>query len=180
MSSGITGTFAKAPCGAPLSQCTRHVTHALLTRSPLTALPLPSTRSVRLACLSHAASVRSEPGSNSSVFIRCFGTAPRHLSVSNRGPGASKGIVRDFQGNREGFTLTSSTCLRTQRLNGSRRGPRRIPRVTADRRPELARSTLKVRFISSTTSYHVASPYPTFSRHSSHCSLVKERKTISP
>ena len=72
MLSGITGTFAKAPCGAPLSLCTRYVTHALLTRSPLTLLPLPSTRSVRLACLSHAASVRSEPGSNSSLYYRCI------------------------------------------------------------------------------------------------------------
>ena len=47
-----------------LSPCSGYVTHALLTLSPLTAILL--LRSVRLACLSHAASVRSEPGSNSS------------------------------------------------------------------------------------------------------------------
>jgi hypothetical protein len=32
-------------------------------------LGYPIVRSVRLACLSHAASVRSEPGSNPSVYI---------------------------------------------------------------------------------------------------------------
>ena len=41
-------------------------TYALLTRPPLTGLPLP----VRLACVKHAASVRSEPGSNSQVHLR--------------------------------------------------------------------------------------------------------------
>ena len=41
-------------------------TYALLTRPPLTELPLP----VRLACVKHAASVRSEPGSNSQVHLR--------------------------------------------------------------------------------------------------------------
>ena len=40
-------------------------TYALLTRPPLTELPLP----VRLACVKHAASVRSEPGSNSQVHL---------------------------------------------------------------------------------------------------------------
>ncbi|NDF69833.1 MAG: hypothetical protein EB131_01645 [Betaproteobacteria bacterium] len=38
---------------------------ALLTRSPLTLEQAP--KSVRLACVKHAASVQSEPGSNSSV-----------------------------------------------------------------------------------------------------------------
>ena len=47
-----------------LFPCSGYVTHALLTLAPLTAILL--LRSVRLACLSHAASVRSEPGSNSS------------------------------------------------------------------------------------------------------------------
>src|SRR3954464_10230019 len=38
--------------------------YAILTRPPLTLLP------VRLACVKHAASVRSEPGSNSQVHQR--------------------------------------------------------------------------------------------------------------
>lgn len=42
-----------------LSQSAGQITHVLLTRSPLTR------RSVRLACVKHAASVRPEPGSNS-------------------------------------------------------------------------------------------------------------------
>ena len=37
----------------------------LLTRSPLGVQELPQVHPVRLACLRHAASVRSEPGSNS-------------------------------------------------------------------------------------------------------------------
>jgi hypothetical protein len=49
-----------------LSPIPRHVTHVLLTRAPLysgTEVPFLA----RLACVRHAASVRSEPGSNSPV-----------------------------------------------------------------------------------------------------------------
>src|SRR5262249_25569965 len=64
-SSGITVTFAKEPLRVPtLFLCPGHITHSLLTRPPLYDILLHHT--VRLACLSHAASVRSEPGSNSS------------------------------------------------------------------------------------------------------------------
>ena len=49
------------------------VTHALLTRPPLSSKPsirkLPSSSSVRLACVRHAASVHPEPGSNSHVLM---------------------------------------------------------------------------------------------------------------
>ena len=50
------------------------VTHALLTRPPLSRKPfLPEgilgKRFVRLACVKHAASVHPEPGSNSHVDI---------------------------------------------------------------------------------------------------------------
>ena len=65
-SSGISSTFAKEPCGPLLFPCQGYVTHALLSRPPLNEPQLPTARPVRLACLSHAASVRSEPGSNSS------------------------------------------------------------------------------------------------------------------
>ena len=47
-----------------LSQTEGQITHALLTRAPLY---LPEGFLVRLACVRHAASVRSEPGSNSPV-----------------------------------------------------------------------------------------------------------------
>ena len=43
------------------------VIHALLTRAPLSPEQAPDP--VRLACVKHAASVRSEPGSNSPVEI---------------------------------------------------------------------------------------------------------------
>ena len=51
----------------------RHITYALLTRPPLGLLP------ARLACVRPAASVRSEPGSNSPVWY------PGPLPVAKRG-----------------------------------------------------------------------------------------------
>ena len=50
----------------------RKVTHALLTRPPLSQSqihPKTSKRFVRLACVRHAASVHPEPGSNSHVKV---------------------------------------------------------------------------------------------------------------
>ncbi len=49
-----------------LSPTTMHVTHVLLTRAPL-YYRTEARILVRLACVRHAASVRSEPGSNSPV-----------------------------------------------------------------------------------------------------------------
>ena len=51
-----------------LSPSERQVTHALLTRPPLTFIP-EGNQSVRLACVRHAASVRPEPGSNSLKIV---------------------------------------------------------------------------------------------------------------
>ena len=61
---GITSRFQL------LSPCMRQVTHALLTRPPLSHKQLQSEEIcrkcfVRLACVKHAASVHPEPGSNS-------------------------------------------------------------------------------------------------------------------
>ena len=50
-----------------LSQTPGQVIHALLTRAPLSPEQAPDH--VRLACVKHAASVRSEPGSNSPVDL---------------------------------------------------------------------------------------------------------------
>ena len=59
-----------------LSPCVRQVTHALLTRPPLSVQSsvrrLPSVHSVRLACVRHAASVHPEPGSNSQIKVEPF------------------------------------------------------------------------------------------------------------
>ena len=60
MSCGISPPFGR------LSPTRRQVTHALLTRLPLYSRPEGRFR-VRLACMRHAASVDSEPGSNSQV-----------------------------------------------------------------------------------------------------------------
>ena len=60
-----------------LSPCTGQVTHALLTRPPLSPYHLPPEGFrryvfVRLACVRHAASVHPEPGSNSQIkCLRC-------------------------------------------------------------------------------------------------------------
>ena len=59
-----------------LSPCTRQVTHALLTRPPLSHKIISPEGNqikcfVRLACVKHAASVHPEPGSNSHVKILC-------------------------------------------------------------------------------------------------------------
>ena len=66
----------------------RQVTHALLTRPPLSFKTsirrLPLWNSVRLACVRHAASVHPEPGSNSQfwvfVFVRITLTLPLLVS----------------------------------------------------------------------------------------------------
>ena len=60
-----------------LSPCTGQVTHALLTRPPLSLQNINSEEDqlssfVRLACVRHAASVHPEPGSNSQIkCLRC-------------------------------------------------------------------------------------------------------------
>jgi hypothetical protein len=50
-----------------LSQTQGQISHVLLTRAPLYSLP-EGNFLARLACIRHAASVRSEPGSNSPVL----------------------------------------------------------------------------------------------------------------
>ncbi len=68
--------FPADPCGSVglcgissrfqlLSPTPGQVTHALLTRSPLSQEKQAPLDSVRLACVRRAASVRPEPGSNS-------------------------------------------------------------------------------------------------------------------
>src|SRR5690349_5254366 len=72
MSCGISVPFET------LSPTRRQVTHVLLTRLPLSC-PLRSNR-VRLACVRHAASVDSEPGSNS--HVRWFASRDRMFSAA--------------------------------------------------------------------------------------------------
>ena len=52
-----------------LSQTLRQITHVLLTRAPLVSEKQASPVTARLACVRHAASVRSEPGSNSPIKL---------------------------------------------------------------------------------------------------------------
>ena len=48
-----------------LSRSSRHINYILLTRAPLVSKEQALSVTVRLACVKHAASVHSEPGSNS-------------------------------------------------------------------------------------------------------------------
>ena len=76
--SGISPAFAR------LSRSRRQITHALLTLAPLysgTEVPFLA----RLACVRHAASVRSEPGSNSPVEKPGEGGEPPPFSWNARG-----------------------------------------------------------------------------------------------
>ena len=102
-----------------LSPCVRQVTHALLTRPPLSHKQLQSEEIcrkcfVRLACVKHAASVHPEPGSNShkkclsasfeqtsfnslvSVKTYCF--KGRHLIISYLMSVRKLKISKNFQG----------------------------------------------------------------------------------
>ena len=69
----LVGLYPVRLCGISsrfqlLSPCIGQVTHALLTRPPLSH-PSEEGCFVRLACVKHAASVHPEPGSNSHVKI---------------------------------------------------------------------------------------------------------------
>ena len=74
-----------------LSPTERQVSHALLTRSPLSSVPFDrSLRSlilVRLACVRHAASVRPEPGSNSQNMVsktpKCLKSSFKKICLAN-------------------------------------------------------------------------------------------------
>ena len=71
---GAYPVLAPVSRGYPESQ--GQITHALLTRAPLYSVP-EATFLVRLACVRHAASVHSEPGSNSPVKI----TTSNHVAL---------------------------------------------------------------------------------------------------
>ena len=69
-----------------LSPSGRQVTHALLTRPPLSTRHFGRSLRVelpaRLACVRHAASVRPEPGSNSLVYCYITLTKKSYILIS--------------------------------------------------------------------------------------------------
>ena len=84
----VKGCPLAASCGISsrfqlLSPTERQVSHALLTRSPLSSPSIGRSLNpvilVRLACVRHAASVRPEPGSNSQKIV-----SKAHLCASNQ------------------------------------------------------------------------------------------------
>jgi hypothetical protein len=77
-----------------LFQFQGQVSHVLLTLLPLYSLPEGNFRA-RLACLIHAASVHSEPGSNPSLCCSARARRPAHLGLSwvAQSPQADKVIL---------------------------------------------------------------------------------------
>src|SRR5699024_4745892 len=66
-----------------LSRSQGQITHVLLTRSPLIHPQQAESFSVRLACVTHAASVRPEPGPTSPYKTK-HQTTPQHAHPSKR------------------------------------------------------------------------------------------------
>jgi hypothetical protein len=88
MLSGITGTFAKVPIARDAAIPVSRVRYPCVTHPSATEPPQYCYKEgpVRLACLSHAASVRSEPGSNSSVKFADRTASPGPLRARFRPP----------------------------------------------------------------------------------------------
>ena len=113
--SGISPSFEK------LSRTGRQVVYVLLTRAPLYSPPEGSFL-VRLACVKHAASVRSEPGSNSCVQSNCA-IGPHAPRPKPRGakaqPKLNTRIRQDPNSSWRWTRITTWTCrFPCQRSNG--------------------------------------------------------------
>ena len=112
VSSGISPSFER------LSRTGRQVVYVLLTRAPLYSLPEGSFL-VRLACVRHAASVRSEPGSNSRVFTT-GGEGP-----CGPPPFASRDRLSLMTEKRLSLSVSCSSVRQTCRLSLALAGPAR-------------------------------------------------------
>ena len=135
------GPKAPGVCGISpgfprLSPSRGQVIHVLLTRSPLYSRPEGRFR-VRLACVRRAASVDSEPGSNSRLIAFRARRPPRAPSPAARGPPRSLRACRsDFHPESDEVVLhVQPICQRSAPLRiappgcalappaGPRRGP---------------------------------------------------------
>jgi hypothetical protein len=156
MSSGITTPFGE------LFLSPGYITYALLTRPPLTlGLGYPKPRFVRLACLSHAASVRSEPGSNSPVVIR-----QRSEPARKTGPTRclrTDSFDRPCKDARTG-PITRSLVSSRAAAPHRRRGCENVQDIRAGRPEHTCVSSLRPRHGSAFGGCSPA-PRPTFPRH---------------
>src|SRR5690348_3381048 len=112
-----------------LSPARRQVSHVLLTRSPLYSRSCPRFL-VRLACVRHAASVDSEPGSNSRL--------KPDLQPPTEAGGLQKAI--SCSKSRDGIYIVRSLELTTQALQDlltltSKQTISRLARSTCCQRP---------------------------------------------
>ena len=125
-----------------LSPTSGQVSHALLTRSPLYSRGCPLFR-VRLACLIHAANVRSEPGSNSPKFDTRRDPRPKAetltLGKSRCVPTTVK--PRQFAPDLPG-SYRHSCAIRLSKIGASRGGTRHPPRPRT-RTQKLARGRFR-------------------------------------
>ena len=123
-----------APPFGGLSSCSGYVTHTLRTRSPRYYPSCPGIRA-RLAWVSHAASVRSEPGSNPSLYVR---SAPAPLaehqeSVRGKAFDLYNRALPDPAGLVSGETRQNSRILLLSMWYASSRGSSsRFPRRNAE------------------------------------------------
>ena len=109
-----------------LSPTSRHVRNALLARSPLYSEAEASFRA-RLACFIHAASVRAEPGSNSSIDFWC---RPPESGVTSKKADPVLRRPYGYRPTKRSSTPPTHTTLKAQELE---RG------MTRQRRPPVAK-----------------------------------------
>src|SRR5207244_8490656 len=103
-----------------LSQARGQVTYVLLTRSPLYSGSCPPFLA-RLACVRHAASVRSEPGSNSPVELE----TPPFPRAEAQGSGSVRASWRHSPSRPARYTIALSKPLRSGPFPHSRKAWKR-------------------------------------------------------
>jgi hypothetical protein len=104
-----------SPAFAGLFPTPGQIAHVLRTRAPCAhTLYCYRVLRTRLACVKHAASVRSEPGSNSRLKLE-----PEKIkSRLAAGPDLLRQIVARFSQSPNGFWHVSSSCQRAGLLSG--------------------------------------------------------------
>jgi hypothetical protein len=91
----------------------RQITHVLLTRAPLYSPPCGDFLA-RLACVRHAASVRSEPGSNSPIELGVEALKDASLNLGSRPSRLRTGsTVRELAFHTARRLLKETACFRT-------------------------------------------------------------------
>ena len=159
-----------SPAFARLFPTQGQIAHALLTRAPLYLGSCPPFR-VRLACVRHAASVRSEPGSNSPLkltkgirflwFIPCSTGIVRWLFLSHARESNLLlfSFQRTFRSPRRSWYRESPSYCQERKIFSL---PGSFPRLVLEYRGELC-SSLRPVFINNLPLERQRSHYKEFS-----------------